>query len=177
LIEGDTDPLFLAPDDTTGQMIALRHQGELSRDSKRADDIEGRSGGGDIAHRAIDRAATELDLSGFQNPLPVRNPVLIFHRTVMLQKTTESVDSYRTETPHDAKASAIGKQKSEKVFLAATPRSATTSPACAARRGHLTGRQDNSADQSAASNRVDLATLGKNRPRTTRVPQLAAAVQ
>jgi hypothetical protein len=115
LIEGDTDPLFLAPDDTAGQMIALRHQGELSRDSKRADDIKGRSGGGDIAHRAI-------DLSGFQNPLPVRNPVLIFHRTVMLQKTTESVDSYRSETPHDAKASAIGKQKSEKVFLAAAPR-------------------------------------------------------
>jgi len=40
--------------------------------------------------------------------------------------------------------------------------SAATSPARAARRSHLTGRQDNSADQSAASNRADSATLGKN---------------
>jgi hypothetical protein len=40
LIEGDTDPHFFAPDDTAGQMIALRHQGELRRDSNRAGDIE-----------------------------------------------------------------------------------------------------------------------------------------
>src|ERR1700732_3484493 len=83
LIEGDADPLYLAPDDVAGQRIALRHQGELGRDSNRAGDIEGRPGGGDVANGAINRAAAELDLSGFQDPLSVCNPVLI-HRIVML---------------------------------------------------------------------------------------------
>jgi hypothetical protein len=84
LIEGHADPLFLAPDHAAGQMISIRHQGELRGDSERAADIQGRAGGGDIAYRAIDRAAAELDRSGLQHTMSGCNPVLV-HRSEIYQ--------------------------------------------------------------------------------------------
>jgi hypothetical protein len=93
LIEGDADPLFLPPDDATGQVIAVRHQRELRGDPDRACDLKGGTRGGDIADRATDCAAAELDRTGLQDPLPGRNPVL-FHRSFLLRKSKGGDNSF-----------------------------------------------------------------------------------
>jgi hypothetical protein len=129
LIEGDADSLFFAPNDPAGQMIAPGHQGELLGDSERAGDLQGRTGRRDVADGAIDRAAAELDLSGFEDPLSVCNPVLV-HRIVMLQNSREWTGRFRKETLDFAKASAIGNQKSgSAAFPAVEPGCATARPA------------------------------------------------
>src|ERR1700758_4673716 len=85
LSEGDSDPLFLAPDHAAEPGRAVDHQVELSRDADRAGDIEGCAAIGKIADGAIDRAAAELDFSAFQDPASGCNPVFV-HRIVSLQK-------------------------------------------------------------------------------------------
>ena len=65
--------------------MAISYQVELRGDSERAGDIKSSAGGGDIADRAVDRAAAELDRSGLQHPLSGCNPLLV-HRAIILQK-------------------------------------------------------------------------------------------
>src|SRR4029077_11184518 len=87
-IEGDPDPLFLAPDNTAGHVRAIGDERELRGDSERARDIEGCAGGGEIADRAVDCTAAELDRSGLQDPMPGGYPVLI-HWIGLLQESAK----------------------------------------------------------------------------------------
>ena len=67
IFESDADAPLFAPDDPAGQVTTLRYQGELRRDPDRACDVECRAGCGEIANRAGDRAAAELDGSALQD--------------------------------------------------------------------------------------------------------------
>ncbi len=93
LFEHDADALLFAPDDAAGQMTAVGHEREVRRDSDRARDVERGTGGGDVANRAIDRAAAELDGPAFQDPLSVCNPVFV-HRIVLLQVPADSTAGF-----------------------------------------------------------------------------------
>ena len=65
--EGDADALFLSPDHATGlaKMLGGDHQIEPLGNAERTGDVERGPTRGKVADGAIDRAAAELDGSGF----------------------------------------------------------------------------------------------------------------
>jgi len=69
LIEGHTDAKFSAPNDMAGQIqsIVRDNQCELRRDADLARHFERSSGKRDVAHRAINRTADELNHCGFHD--------------------------------------------------------------------------------------------------------------
>jgi hypothetical protein len=82
LTEPHTDPLFLAPDYGAGQMrsIGLNDEREAFGDADGARDIECGTGIGEVANRAVDRAAAELDRSGLEHTMPRSVPPFVHAR-------------------------------------------------------------------------------------------------
>jgi hypothetical protein len=78
-IEGDADPSFPAPDDVTGplQWMGWNDERKAVGDEKRGYDFERGAGLGEVANRAVDRAAAERDRSGLEDAVTRSNSMLI----------------------------------------------------------------------------------------------------
>src|SRR5262249_36577318 len=90
-VELHADALFLAPDHPAGQLrsIGLEEQGEIFRDADRARDLEGGAGFGEIADRAVDRAAAELDRSALQHAMSGSVPPILIHAANLQPKLNQ----------------------------------------------------------------------------------------
>jgi len=82
-IERDADPSFPAPDDVTRplQWMGWNDERKAVGDEKGGYDFERGAGLGDVANRAIDRAAAERDGSGLENAVTRSNSMLIHDGT------------------------------------------------------------------------------------------------
>jgi hypothetical protein len=89
LIKRHAYPFFFAPYDVARQMRTVSDQSEMLRDSDGTAYFQGSAAGRDIADRASDCAAVELDRSGFQDAVPRGSPVL--HEIGIPQKPKESI--------------------------------------------------------------------------------------
>ena len=79
LVECDADALFLAPDDVARpfQLFRRHEQREAVGDEQWGHDLKCGPGVGQVANRAVDSAAAELDRSGLQRAPPRRDPGLV----------------------------------------------------------------------------------------------------
>ena len=83
LFERHADSLFPAPDDVAGfrKPVALDSQREPIGKPEHGGDVERGAGIGNIAHRAGNRLAAELNGSGLQDALASGDPVFIHNGT------------------------------------------------------------------------------------------------
>jgi len=79
LFKSHADAFLFTPDDTAGQVIAIRHQSEPSGDSDWTRDLERSAGSGQISNRAINASPTEFDGPALQDAMPGRNPLFLAH--------------------------------------------------------------------------------------------------
>jgi hypothetical protein len=79
LLEGDADSLVLTPDHPArlAPPLARHRQHEAIRKPERAIDFDRGAGSGEIADRAGDGLAAELDCSGFQHAVAGRSAVFV----------------------------------------------------------------------------------------------------
>jgi hypothetical protein len=101
LTERYADTLFLAPDNVA--MLAYFAgpdvQRDLVRNGEGADDLEGSSGGGDVANGAIDSDAVELNRSGLEYAFPRLRTSLI-HPITLNEKFKSRVNERAETTDH-----------------------------------------------------------------------------
>ena len=109
LFKSHADAFLFTPDDTAGQVIAIRHQSEPSGDSDWTRDLERSAGSGHISNRAIDAAPAEFDGPALQDTMPGRNPLFVAHRLWRPSRST-GITGFREVTPSDAKISRAAKK-------------------------------------------------------------------
>jgi hypothetical protein len=80
---------FPWPDHPARPANAFRHQGELRRDSDRAD-VQCRAGVRNVFDRAGDDATPEFDPGAFQHAMPGCNPMFVSH-SFNLKKIPENI--------------------------------------------------------------------------------------